>query len=260
MFENTEEAANHNAQVLKNTNFDWDIFKKQEENTSIHLENKFREMKYIKPLFDLHENGEKLTDIVLNGASYHFDKSIDHSPEQADEDLYFNIERGDNKSANGNGEFIAKSLEKEVSRGWMFPIPVSWLPNIPGIAVTPIGVAHQNTLNEEGEIIPKHRMTHDCSRPSKSGHSLNSRIDDEMMEECIYGNCLWRILYQIHQLRLENPNVAILLSKLDFDSAYRRMSVSFILAGGTPCIHPLQTAIQGKPCSRNILSSIGFRG
>jgi len=50
------------------------------------------------------------------------------------------------------------------------------------------------------------------------------------MEECIYGMCLWRILYQIHQLRLENPGVAILLSKLDFDSAYRRMSINFIFA------------------------------
>ena len=120
--------------------------------------------------------------IVLNGASYHFLDSIDHSPEQADGDLYFNIERGNNKSASGNGDFITKSLEKEVSRGWMFPIPVSCLPNIPGIAVTPIGVAHQNTLSEEGQVIPKDRMTHDCSHPSKSGHSLNSRINKEMME------------------------------------------------------------------------------
>jgi len=230
IFENTEHAANHNAQVLKNTNFDWDIFKKQEVNTSIDPENEFRELQYIKPLFDLHENGEKLTDIVLNGTSYHLDKSVNYSAEQADEDLFFNIERGNNKSTIGNEDFITKSLIKEVSRGWAFPIPVSWLSEIPGVAVTPIGVAKQFTLDEDGKIIPKCRMTHDCSRPSKSGHSLNSRIDDEMMEECIYGNCMWRILYQIHQLRIENPNVAILLSKLDFDSAYRRMSVKFILA------------------------------
>ena len=74
----------------------------------------------------------------------------------------------------------------------------------------------------------KKRMTHYCSRPSKSGHSLNSRIDDDKMEECIYGMCLWRILHQIHQLRLENPGVTIVLSKVDFGSAYRRMSINFI--------------------------------
>ena len=202
----------------------------QEENTSIYPENKFRDLKFIEPLFDLHENGDKLKEIVLNGASYHFDSSIDYSAEQAEEDLYFNIDRGNNKSTMGNEEFITKSIDNEVSRGWAFPIPLNWVPLIPGIAVTPIEVAKQYTLNENGCIIPKNRITHDCSRPSKSGLSLNSRIDNDKMEECIYGMCLWRILYQIHQLRLENPGVTILLSKLDSDSAYRRMSIKFIFA------------------------------
>jgi len=92
IFQNTESAANHNAEVLGKVNFDWDVFKKQEENTSIHPENEFRELKYIEPLFNLHKNGDKLKEIVLNGASYHFDPSIDHSTEQAEEDLYFNID------------------------------------------------------------------------------------------------------------------------------------------------------------------------
>ena len=108
----------------------------------------------------------------------------------------------------GNEEFITKSIDKEVSRGWAFPIPLNWVPLIPGIAVTLIKVAKQYILNKNGCI------THDCSRPSKSGLSLNSRIDDDKMKECIYGMCLWRILYQIHQLRLKNPGVAIPLSKL----------------------------------------------
>jgi len=82
----------------------------------------------------------------------------------------------------GNEEFIMKSIDKEVSRGWAFPIPLNWAPLIPGIVVTPIGVAKQYTLNENSSIIPKNRMTHDCSRPSKSGLLLNLRIDDDKME------------------------------------------------------------------------------
>ena len=42
IFQNTESAAKHNAAVLGMVNFDWDVFKKQEENTSIHPENEFR--------------------------------------------------------------------------------------------------------------------------------------------------------------------------------------------------------------------------
>ena len=179
IFQNTESAANHNAEVLGKVNFDWDVVKKQEENTSIHPENKFRELKYIKPLFDLHENGDKLKEIVLNGASYHFDPSIDHSTEQAEEDFYFNIDRGNNKTTMGNEDFIMKSIDKEVSRDLAFPIPLNWVPLIPGIAVTLIGVAKQYTLNKNGGIIPKNRMTHDCSRPRKSGLSLNLRIDND---------------------------------------------------------------------------------
>jgi len=79
----------------------------------------------------------------------------------------------------GNEDFISKSINKEVSRGWAFPIPLNWVPLIPGIAVTPIGIAKQYTLNENGGIIPKNRMTHDCSRPRKSGLSLNLRIDND---------------------------------------------------------------------------------
>jgi len=47
-----------------------------------------------------------------------------------------------------NEEFIMKSIDKEASRGWAFPIPLCWVPLIPGIAVTPIGVAKEYTLNE----------------------------------------------------------------------------------------------------------------
>lgn len=110
IFQNTEEAANLNGQALKLVNFDWDIFVKKETNTCLHPENEFREMKFIEPLFDLHENGIKLKEIVQEGASYHIDISIEYTEEQADENFYFYIDRGNNKSIEGNEDFIKKTF------------------------------------------------------------------------------------------------------------------------------------------------------
>ena len=228
IFENNEAAALKNIEILEKLNFKVENLLEEEEDTCLHPNNEFRDLKFIKPLFDLHENGEKLEIILREGASYPIDDSIAYSEEMAQEDLFFAINRGNNKSVNGNEKIVQAILDKEVSRGWMFPIPLISVPDVHGLATTPIGIASQWSISEHGELVPKKRMTHDCSRPSKSGLSLNLRIDKEKMEECIYGLCLLRVLYQIHQLRIENPRTAILLSKLDFDSAYRCMNVKLL--------------------------------
>ena len=229
-FENNKAAALKNINILKNLDFKIENLLKEEKDTCLHPNTEFRDLEVIKPLFDLHENGDKLALILQEGASYPIDESITYSDEMAEEDLFFNIDRGNNKSVIGNEDLIQKILDKEVSRGWMFPIPLISVPDVHGLATTPIGIANKYTLDEHGNLVPKKRMTHDCSRPSKSDLSLNLRMDKDKMEDCNYGLCLLRVMYQIHQLRIEHPKTAILLSKLDFDSAYRRMNVKLLFA------------------------------
>jgi len=51
IFQNTESAANHNVEVLGKVNFNWHIFKKQEERRSINPESEFRELKKLSSHF-----------------------------------------------------------------------------------------------------------------------------------------------------------------------------------------------------------------
>ena len=79
----------------------------------------------------------------------------------------------------------------------------------------PIGIAKQFTINDQGEWIEKRRLTHDCSNIRESGHSVNNMVDEELLEECIYGFCLLRILHNIQGMRLRHPNEKIFINKTD---------------------------------------------
>lgn len=71
----------------------------------------------------------------------------------------------------------------------------------------------------------KCRFIHDCSFPSQSGTSINLQHDKDILEEYVYGQCLHRLLHQLHQLRLTFPTKSIYISKYDLDAAYRRLRV-----------------------------------
>lgn len=64
--------------------------------------------------------------------------------------------RGNHKSASKSKEetdFITKQYNKEVSKGWMIPLPVNISKEMKNTCVIPIGVANQFSINEKGERI-----------------------------------------------------------------------------------------------------------
>ena len=97
---------------------------------------------------------------------------------------------------------------------------------------------------------------------SKSGHSLNSNSDKDLMEECIYGNCFLRILYQIPPITHKktcslNPTLKIGLQlSISENEGELCIGSSMYNHSGTSCIHTCKITIQGKPRSRIILASI----
>ena len=93
------------------------------------------------------------------------------------------------------------------------------------LSITPLGCPKQWSVNEKGERIPKYRPTHDCTFPNQSGSSLNIQIIDEELDGCIFGQCLRRLLHQLHKLRIDNPKTKIYILKHDLDAAYRRLHV-----------------------------------
>ena len=64
---------------------------------------------------------------------------------------------------------------------------------------------------------------HNCSNIQESGHSVNNMVDEELLEECIYGFCLLQILHKTYAMRLTHPTEKIYINKTDLDAAFRRL-------------------------------------
>lgn len=225
-FENTEDAAKTNSKILLSFGGNVKRVIESEKGSMLTPATEFRDQKYIKPLFDLHEDGDKLLSMVVEGAKYPFKDDVVYSKEERLQDNESAIIRGNNGSAKGKEEIIMSRYAKKVEKGWMLPFNLGDIPDIDDIGLIPIGVATQTTIDENGNSIPKDRLTHDCSRAQEiSGLSVNITTDDDKLEVCRFGMALFRLIYQIHQLRLEYPQIPIVISKLDFDSAYRRIHV-----------------------------------
>lgn len=100
----------------------------------------------------------------------------------------------------------------------MIPFLKEDLINIPNAGVIPAGITKQRTINELGEIIDKKRVTHNASRPRKSGTSVNSLSDKDILDPCLFAFCLIRILNMIQAMRITYPSIPILLGKFDLDA------------------------------------------
>jgi hypothetical protein len=65
--------------------------------------------------------------------------------------------------------------------------PLDKIKQLSGILLALLNIQLQKTINEQGEIIPKNRMTHDQNWKWQSGTSVNSRVDKEQLMLCYFG-------------------------------------------------------------------------
>ena len=132
------------------------------------------------------------------------------------------VTRGNHKSTTNkdNSAALHKGYLKEIKHGWLIPITVDSVYKIKNAMVLPLGIVSQQTLDIHGHRTIKRRITHNCSFPAPSGHSMNIDTNADLLDECIYGLCLHRILHEIHQQRIEFSHTRILISKMDLDAAY----------------------------------------
>ena len=220
-FQNKAIAAKLNTSTLANHNFDLQAAISADNNSICNTNSEFRHKSVTFPLFDLHKNGDKLKDMYTHGIQYPIQ---DTYPERKS-DLNKAILESNNGSARGKDEFIAKSYDKEVSRGWMIPILKQTLSKLQGAGRIKIGVATQTTVNPDGSRRTKHRLTHDCSQPQHSGKSVNLLCDRDKLEQIRCSRALFRTMLMLHALRHQHPSTPLLLGKFDMDSAYRRCFV-----------------------------------
>ena len=222
-FENTRQASKHNARILKTFDYDYEMVLEKQKGTNIYYGSEFRYYKNLEKLLKYHNSWNKFKTFLSSGTDTVLSE-VDNKILQ--NDCLENIKRGNHKSASKSKnvlDFVNKQYNKEVSKGWMIPIPTEILPLLKNACVIPIGVTSQFTINERAETIQKLRLTHDCSWEGPSSFSINNRIDETKLAPLQYGRCILRVLHNLQHMRYKNPNKRILVFKHDLDSAYRRL-------------------------------------
>ncbi|KAI2509039.1 hypothetical protein MHU86_5415 [Fragilaria crotonensis] len=213
-FEQNAKAAEANAKILKESNFNVSELIEKFSDTTLGYGSEFR-----------------------TGMPYVFKTELTSTTKSAE---LRTLLKGNHKSATESADQLQKLLAKDVTHGFTIPIPVSILEQIPGAAVQPLGVVKQWTIDAHGNREIKYRMTQDLSFSSNqngTATSINDRIDMSEYVEMIYGWCLPRILHYIVAVRLKFPTIRILISKYDYSDAYRRIAHSGEAAAQTIAVH-----------------------
>ncbi len=105
------------------------------------------------------------------------------------------------------------------------PCPRNLISTLPGLAMAPLGLRiSQATINAQGEIVPRHRLTHDQLFELQVGASVNSRVQFHKRTPSQCGTA--HFMHNIVSLRRQHPTTRILLTELDFKAAYRRLHVA----------------------------------
>ena len=227
-FEATIAAAEYNGKILARSGFDIGRVLAEHKDTTLGYGCEFRSPAELKPLLGRHRHFKLLEDLLRNGMSYFYKVELTEA-ERVDE-LNAILQRGNHKSATNESKQVSLLLEKDVTHGFSVPVPVDTIRLIPGAAVQPLGMAVQQTLDENGEPKTKFRLTQDLSfssaQPPAPPRSINKRIDMSLYPEMVFGWCLQRILHFVSYLRWYEPLLRILMSKYDHSDAYRRIAHS----------------------------------
>ncbi len=166
------------------------------------------------------------------------------------------IARGNHKSAITHHNVLRSIIDKEVKQGWMIPIPLHYVNEIPNSELAPVGIDNkQYKLQADGTKVPKYRLTHDQTFEASVGKSVNNRTQRNKLDPLFYGGCLSRLLHYIVSLRHYLPNTKILCGKSDIKSAYRRITLNGNTAAqcSMMCdqfgLLSLRLTFGGSPCS-----------
>jgi hypothetical protein len=67
---------------------------------------------------------------------------------------------GNHKGAMQQPELLLKLIRDNADQGFALPLPLNKIMQLPGIFLALLNIQLQKMINEQGEIIPKNRMTH----------------------------------------------------------------------------------------------------
>ena len=221
-FDLSKIAATHNAKILQRYDYDMTRVIADHPNSHISYGSEFRPTKVLHPLLHKSPFWEEVSTSLDKGAKYPLTRISNPRRLQDIEDALL---RGNHKSVKSNPGILNSLVSKEVKLGFQLPTTIESIKLTPHACIAPYGLITQQTIDERGNSIPKHRGTHDQSFQFSSKNSVNDRVKKEALLELIYGDMLRRILHYIHSLRFHHPNTAILIGKYDFKAAYKRLTL-----------------------------------
>lgn len=217
-FELSHNAANHNAKVLKWHKFNLGIAINANFTSPLGYGSEFRPTSILRPIFQWHLNWSQLHLLLTNWSIWPLDELDKEKRKQ--EDVEDALTFSNHKGATSQPELLWSLTKKDIKNGIGLVIPLSLARQIPGTLLAPMNITKQNTINEQGKIIPKDRLTHDQSFPLSSGPSVNSRVQVGKLLPCRFGGCICRIAnYAIAAHRIY-PNRRIYATKTDYKLVY----------------------------------------
>ena len=224
-FSNDRNSAKINTKIIKKYRYDFVRACRKQKDSIVSPGSEFRSIQHLTSLFSHHEDWNELKSIIENGCDYKLSPIVNEKTRK--KDLNSMMSRGNHKSTKKPDckNILIKTFTKEVEKGWVVPITLESVTKIKDLFIIPLGIAHQFSINELGERTQKQRVTHDATFPTPSGDSVNNRTIENLLQPCIYGQSLQRILHSLLEMRHSHPNKKIFMSKYDLDAAYRRIHV-----------------------------------
>lgn len=222
IFEYTKEAAIHNTLVLAKYDFDLGKALEAQGFSEVSAGSELRPVYQLEALFRYHPNLQSILEVASRGVDY---KAPDLPEEKRLEILRSRLEKGNQKSALTKDAIpiVTRLMKKDVVNAYSIIVLPSCLERLKDCELYAMGLQHQMTIDENGNSVPKKRLTHNLSEDKKSGVSINQRVKKEDLPPTVYGYTMLRVLHLIHHIRFNFPEERILLKKVDIEAAYRRL-------------------------------------
>jgi hypothetical protein len=233
-FDVSPEAAQHNASLLREIDYDFQRFFQDQTDTTLAFGSEFRPVEQLRPLLRQHPGFNELAEMIVTGMPYRHSRKITET--EREQEVLALLTRGNHKSAQEEPEIVEQLSSKDVVHGFSMVMPTELVPLIPNAMVQPVGLAKQWTLDEKGNRKVKHRITQDLSYSETSKESplsINSRIDMDQHPEMVHGWALVQIINFIVALRLAWPLRTIFVAKYDCSDACRRTAHSALAVAQT---------------------------
>jgi hypothetical protein len=213
-------SAIHNGKILAAHNFDLSSAIRSDGNSPLRFGSEFRPPTVLQSLLEPHPLWPRIEALLQHGS--HF--SADSFPsEQCLDQVDAALAYGNHKGATKDPDKLFELLDEDVTHGFNLPLPLAMARRIPGLLISPMNIVRQNTINELGDIVEKDRLTHDHTMEFMPQSSINSRSRMDDHEPCHFGHALQRIFHFLVHLRLKHPTKRIMMTKVDWKAAYRRV-------------------------------------